>query len=308
MTDVDCFQILASLLSTSNRNAVLGMQDGLDKAKIMAIQLLEDNQVLQTHDSRTYSMQLQYAQILHNHGSWNDAAVIQKSVLARRKQCEKCDDPEKLVEALRSYAQSLMKLGDVIESKRILEEALEICKASLKPENVHTLDCKEALAMLHKIEGHTEEAIKVSNEVLKTRRDSLGDTCPQTIGTLSDLAVYLALASHWEESMDMIDRARILATRNLNNQDVVNISVHLNASYLSGVVRLPVTERDERVVAVERGGRIIAIERGERGAWAPISNLADEDHDRNHESNGYSRWRVVVAAARYLRNQVSHTR
>jgi hypothetical protein len=80
----------------------------------------------------------------------------------------------------------------------------------------------------------------------------------------------------------------------------VNISVHLNASYLSGVVRLPVTERDERVVAVERGGRIIAIERGERGAWAPISNLADEDHDRNHESNGYSRWRVVVAAARYL--------
>jgi tetratricopeptide (TPR) repeat protein len=152
-----------------------------------------------------------------------------------------------------------MALGDISEAKNLLKEALKICRTSLAPGNMHALDSKEALAVLHKIEGHTTEAIEVSNEVLRIRQESLGNTYPQTIGTMSDLALYLALASRWEESMEMIDRAKILARENLNNQDAVNITVHLNASYLSGLMCLPVTERGERVVAIERGGRILAI-------------------------------------------------
>lgn len=251
-------------------------------------------------------MQLQYAQILYNQGSLDEAAGIRRRVLDGRRQRTELEHPSKLVEALRSYAESLMVSGDAIEPRALLEEALDICKTSLEPENMHTLDCQKALAKLHKIEGRTAEAIKVGYEVLKIREESSGDTCPETIGIMSDLAVYLALASRWEESKEMIYRAEELAKENLSDHDAVKLSVALNASTLSGAMCLPAAESGERVAVTERGERVFATLRGERTVEEPQSTLADRSHDRDHKSCRQSLWRIMSTPARYLRSWVPH--
>ena len=251
--------MLTSLLSTSNRNAVLGIHDGTDKVITLATQLLEDYEILERLDSCAFSMRLKYARILHNHGSLNKAATIQQSVLHRRRQNKEKEDPQLLIEALRSYAWSLMALGDVYQSRGVLEEALDICEASLEPGSMHTLDCKRAVAALQNLEGSTTEAIKMSKEVLRAEQESSNHAKSRIVSIMSDLAVYLAIASHWEESWETISGAKDFAEKNLRQQDAVNLSVDLNTLTLSRVLRLPVAERSGQIIAAERGGRVIAI-------------------------------------------------
>jgi len=263
MDDVNCFQYLAGLLFKSNRDAALQYHHGLDEAKIMATQLFVDNRILQRHNSPACYMQLDYAQILYNHGSLNEAARIRKRVLDEMRQRTKLVHPSKLVEALSSYAESLMVSGDNTEPSALLKKALDVCKTSLRPENMHTLNCQKALAKLHKMEGCTEKAIKVSREVLEIQEKSSDDTDPETAGAMSDIAVYLALASRWEESMDMIYRAEGHAKENLSDDNVVKFSVALNSSSLIRAMCLPAAERGGRVVVTERGGRVFATLRDE---------------------------------------------
>lgn len=258
MIDRQCSKILASLISTSNRNAVLGIQEDASKVRTIATHLLEDYQIFQRDESCAFSMRLEYARILHNHSLLNDAVAIQQSVLRWRRQHREEEDPRLLIEALHSYAHSLMALGNTSKSRDVLGEALNICNVSLKPQSMHTLACKEALAALHNSEGNTKEAIEISKEVLRAAQECADNLRSRIIGTMSDLAVYLALASHWKESWEMISRAKDFANNSLRQQDIANLSVHLNASTLSGLMRLPVTGRSRRIVAAQRGGRVIA--------------------------------------------------
>jgi tetratricopeptide (TPR) repeat protein len=283
LNDPIYFRSLDGLLSTSSQHAVLGNQSGLDEAKTMATQLLKVNGIFERNDSPAFSLRLTYAQILYNQGSLDDAARIRQDVLAWRRRNKEPQYPWKLVEALRSYAESLMVPRDTTklnQAMALLKEALIICETSLDPENMHTLDCKEALAELHKIEGRTAEAIKVGYEVLKIREKSSGDTYLKTMRTMSNLAVYLALASRWEESEQMISRAKRLANEHLNN-----------ATSLSGAKRLPATER---------GGEVVE---------GTQSTLVDRSRDSNHKSCRHSLWRRIMSApARYLHSLVRMTR
>lgn len=306
MDDSECLRYFSGLLSTSSRDAVLQSQGGLNEAKTMATRLYVDNRIFRRRDFRACSMQLQYAQILYNQGSLDEAAGIRRRVLDGRRQRTELEQPLELVEALRSYAESLMVSGDTTGSRALLNEALYICKTSLEPENMHTLDCQKALAKLHKIEGRTAEAIKVCYEVLKIREKSSGDTCPETIGTMSDLAVYLAFASRWEESMKTISCAEGLAKKNLGDHDVVKLSVALNASSLIGAMSLPAAERGGRVAVTERGERVFATLRGERIVEEPQSTLADRSHVRDHKSRRHSLWNFMSAPARYLSSRIPH--
>jgi tetratricopeptide (TPR) repeat protein len=294
MIDKQCSKILASLVSTSNRNAVLSMQDDTNKIRNIATQLLEDYQIFQRDDSCTFSMRLEYARILHNHRLLNDAIAIQQSVLRWRRQHREEEDSRLLIEALRSYALSLMALGSYSKSRDVLEEALNVCNASLKPESIHTLGCKEALAALRNSEGNTEEAIEISKEVLRTAQECADSSQSQIIGTMSDLAIYLALASRWKESWKTIGRAKDIAENSLRQQDIANLWVHLNASTLSGVMRLPVVERSGQVVAAERGGRVIATLRDKRVAEQLSANPTREYRGRGHDSYKQRLWNGVT--------------
>ena len=308
MDDVNCFQYLAGLLFKSNRDAVLQNRYGLDEVKTMATQLFVENRILQRHDSRARFMQLEYADILYNHGSLDEAARIRKRVLDEMQRLTEPEDPWELVKALRSYAESLMVSGDTTGSRALLNEALDICKTSLEPEDMHTLDCQKALAKLNMMEGCIEKAIEVSREVLKVREESSGDTYSETTGAMSDLAVYLALVSRWEESMEMIYRAEGHAKENLSDNDVMKLSVALNSSSLIGAMCLPAAERGGRVVVTERGGRVFATLRDERTVEEPQSNLVDRSRDRDHKSCRRSLWKIISTPARYLRSLVSHTK
>ena len=294
MTDKECSEILASLISTSNRNTALGMQDDTNKVGTIAFQLLEDHQIFQRDDSCAFSMQLEYARILHNNMLLDDAVTIQQSVLDWRRQRREEEDPRLLIEALRSYALSLMALGSYSKSRDVLEEALNVCNASLKPESIHTLGCKEALAALRNSEGNTEEAIEISKEVLRTVQKCADSSQSQIISTMSDLAVYLALASHWEESWKMISDAKHFAKTCLRPQDIVDLSVHLNASTISKVMCLPQAERSGQVVAAERGGRVIATLRDKRAAEQLSANLTRDHRGRGHNSYTQRLWNGVT--------------
>ena len=136
MDDVHCRLYLASLLYKSSRDAVLQNQPGLDEVKTMATELFVENEIHQRHDSRALLMQLEYAEILYNHGSLDEAARIRQRVLYEMQQLTEPEDPWKLVMALRSYAESLMASGDTTEPSALLKEALDICETSLKPENM----------------------------------------------------------------------------------------------------------------------------------------------------------------------------
>jgi hypothetical protein len=294
MTDAKCSKMLASLLSTSNRNAVLDMQDDTNKVRDIATQLLEDHQIFQRDDSCAFSMRLEYARILHNHRLLNDAVAIQQSVLRWRRQHREEEDPRLLIEALRSHALSLMALGSINKSRDVLDEALNVCKASLEPGSMHTLNCKEALAALHNSERNTKEAIEISKEVLRTVQECADSSQSQIISTMSDLAVYLALASHWEESWKMISDAKDFAKTCLRPQDIVDLSVHLNASTISKVMCLPQTERSGQVVAAERGGRVIATLRDKRAVEQLSANLTREHRGRGHNSYKQRLWNGVT--------------
>ena len=278
--DKHCSKILASLASTSNLNTVLGTQD--DTNKVRTTQLLEDYQIPQRNDSCAFSMLLEYARILHNHRLLKDAVAIQESVLGWRRQHREDEDSRLLIEALRSYALSLMALGKISESRDVLEEALKVCSVSLKPESIHTLGCKETLAALRNSEGNTEEAIEITKEVLSIAQDCADISKSQIIGTMSDLAVYLAVASHWEESWKTISGAKDFAKTCLRPQDIVDLSVHLNALTISQVMCLPHTERSGRVVAAERGGRVIATLSDKRAVEQLLANSMSEDRGRGH--------------------------
>jgi tetratricopeptide (TPR) repeat protein len=304
MGDVHCHLYLAGLLHQSSRYAVLQYRHGLDEAKARATQLFVDNKILQRHDSGARLMQLEYAQILYNQGSLNEAASIRRRVLDGGRQDTKAEHPWMLVKALRSYAESLMVLGNTTklnQAMALLKEALDICKTSLDSDNMHTLDCQKALAKLHKIEGRTAKAIEVSREVLEIREKSLGDTYPETTGAMSDLAVYLALASRWEESMEMLRRAEGHAKENLSDDDIMRLSVALNTSSLIGAMCLRAAERRERLVFTERGEGVFVTLRGE-----PQSTLADRSHNRDHKSRRHSLWKMMNAPARYLCSRILH--
>jgi tetratricopeptide (TPR) repeat protein len=307
MDDLSCFQYLAVLVFESNRHAILQYHRGLDEAKTMATQLFVDNKIFQRHDDLADAMQLQYAQILYNQGSLDEAARIRQLVLDATRQRTELEHSWELVEALRFYAESLMVSRDTAEPRALLKEALDICKTSLEPGNMHTLDCKRALAKLHKIEGRTEKAIEICYEVLKIEEEFSGDTYPNTIGTMSDLAVYLALASRWEESWEMNGRAVGLAKENLSDHDVVRLSVALNASFLIEAMCLSAAERHRRVVVVtERGGRVFATLRGERTVEEPQSTLARRSHNRDRNSRRHSLWKIMSAPARYLCSRIPY--
>jgi tetratricopeptide (TPR) repeat protein len=304
MGDVHCRQYLAGLLFESSRHAVTRNQPSLDKVKTTATQLFVENGIHQRHDSGARLMQLEYAEILYNHGSLDEAARIRQRVLYEMQQLTEPEDPWMLVKALRFYAESLMVLGNTTklnQAMALLKEALDICKTSLDSDNMHTLDCQKALAELHAIEGRTAEAIKVSREVLEIQEKSSGDTYPETTGAMSDLAAYLARASHWEESMNMSSRAVKHAMENLSDDNVVKFSVIRNSSSLIGAMCLPAAERGGRVVVTKRGGRVIVTLGGE-----PQSTLADRSHKRDHKSRSHSLWKIVSAPVRYLCNRILH--
>ena len=116
----------------------------------------------------------------------------------------------------------------------------------------------------------------------------------QIIGTMSDLAVYLALAFHWEESWKLICNAEDFAKTCLRPQDIVGLSVHLNASTISKVMCLPQTERSGQVVAAERGGRIIATLRDKQAFEQLLANLTREHRGRGHNSYKQRLWNGVT--------------
>ena len=116
----------------------------------------------------------------------------------------------------------------------------------------------------------------------------------QIIGAMSDLAVYLALASRWKESWNTIGRAKDIAENSLRQQDITNIWVHLNASTLSGVMRLSIVERSGQVVAVERGGRVIATLRDKRAAEQLSASLTREHRGRGHTSYKQRLWNGAI--------------
>jgi tetratricopeptide (TPR) repeat protein len=309
MDDLNCRHYLAVLLFQSDRDAILQDYRGLEEVKTKATQLFRENKILERHDPLACFMQLEYAEILYNHGSLDEAARIRQRVLDETRQCAEPDKPWRLVRALRSYAESLMVSGDTAGSRALLNEALVICKTSLEPENMHALECQKALAKLHKIDGRTAEAIEVSYDILKIQETSSGNTYPETTGAMSDLAVYLALASRWEESMEMICRAEGHAKENLSDNDVMKIPVALNSSFLIGAMCLPAAERDGRgVVVTERGGRVFATLRGERIVEEPQSTLADRSHGRDHKSLRRSLWNFMSVPARYLCRRIPHMR
>jgi tetratricopeptide (TPR) repeat protein len=134
--DAIYFPWLEGLLSTSNGHALLENQIGLDEAKTEATKAIEDNLIFERTDSSALSLQLIYAQILYNQGSRDDAARIRQDVSVRRRQNKEPEYHWRLVDALRSYADSLTVSGDTSESRALLKEALDICKPSLKPENM----------------------------------------------------------------------------------------------------------------------------------------------------------------------------
>jgi tetratricopeptide (TPR) repeat protein len=272
------------------------MQDDTNKVGTIAFQLLEDHQIFQRDDSCAFSMQLEYTRILHNNRLLNDAVTIQQSVLDRQRQRREEEDPQLLIETLRSYALSLMALGRIRESRDVLDEALNVCNGSLKSESMRTLNCKEALAALHHSEGNAEEAIEISKEVLRTVQEYADSSQSQITGTMSDLAVYLALASRWKESLETIGRAKDIAKNSLRQHNIANLSVHLNASTLSGVMRLPVAERSGRIVAAQRGGRVIATLSDKRVVKEPLANLTGGIRDHGHDLSRQRLWETVTKA------------
>lgn len=86
MDDTDLFFILTPLASFSNRYAILRDHNDLNEAKAIATRLLVGNGISQRTDSRAFTWQLRIAHVLHNQGSFDEAAEIRRRVLHQRRQ------------------------------------------------------------------------------------------------------------------------------------------------------------------------------------------------------------------------------
>ncbi|KAM0714561.1 hypothetical protein Q7P37_009857 [Cladosporium fusiforme] len=288
MDDPDLFFLLTPLASFSDRYAILQNHDDLDEAKYEATRLLVQNGISQRTDSRAFSLQLRIAHILHNQGSLDEAAEIRRSVLHQRRQHARREGPQKMSETLMSYAQSLMVLDKTNESRALLIEALEICESTFGPEDSNTLQCKKAMAELYRIEGRTTEAIDIGFEVLRILEES-GDPL-SAIGTMSDLAVYLALASREKESIQMLHRASSLATEHLPTNDAASLSIALNITAL-----VAATGKDGQIVACLRGGRVIAGRSG--GPVVATQEAPRVVEKRTLISSYHSLWKTAATSA-----------
>ena len=109
---------------------------------------------------------------------------------------------EPLVEAeiRQALAETYWALGDYGGGVRHAEKALDFYRTASGPEDAHTLDCMNTLAVLYKYQSRYEEAESLYVKTLEGRRRVLGREHVDTLETMDNLATLLTAQGRLDEA------------------------------------------------------------------------------------------------------------
>jgi eukaryotic-like serine/threonine-protein kinase len=129
------------------------------------------------------------------------------------------NDPELRAQMMYVMGDVYDNLGLYARAQLLLQEAMEIQKHVLGPENPDTLKSANELANILHDEGHYPEAERLHGETLDIRRRVLGPENPGTLISTSNLAGVLADESHYAEAEKLYRRTLDVQRRVLGPED-----------------------------------------------------------------------------------------
>ena len=138
-------------------------------------------------DRRTLQVYNNLALVLDDQGETEAARQLFAQVLEIRRG-QPGTPPEKIASSLNNLSTAI---DDPDESLELLEESLWYYRRAYSEDHPAILDVKHNLARNLWKKGDSEAAIPIFREVLKTRREVLGDHHPRTLKVISQLAVLL---------------------------------------------------------------------------------------------------------------------
>ncbi len=120
-------------------------------------------------------------------------------------------DPEEQAQMASVMGKVYENLGLYARAQTLLQEAADVRRLVLGPNNPQTLESKTDLAWIIQHQGHYAQADTLLRQALAAELRVLGPVNPQTIKTTSDLAVVLSDEGHYPEAEKMF--REVLASR-----------------------------------------------------------------------------------------------
>jgi eukaryotic-like serine/threonine-protein kinase len=121
-------------------------------------------------------------------------------------------DPELQAQMMHVMGDVYDNLGLYSRATSLEQQAVEIRKRVLGPENPDTLKSENNLAVLLAREGRYPQAEQLARETLDVSRRVLGPDNPLTLGSMSNLAILLDHEGHLEEA-EQLDRQTLDVSR-----------------------------------------------------------------------------------------------
>ena len=206
-----------TLRTLSNMGIVLAAQGRLSEAETCWTELLERRRRLKGEDHPDYLSSLgNLGVVLQDQGKLAQArSMMEKSVAADRRRLG-----DRHVDTLTSIVQmaSLLKdMGELEAAEKLQRECYE-GRLALGDEYANTLRAKAGLAAIMHARGERMESQRLISEALADQRRLLGESDPDTIGSLRMLGLMKRDEGAFAEAIEYEREALQLAREHLSNE------------------------------------------------------------------------------------------
>ena len=145
------------------------------------------------------------------------AEVLDRS--AKELQGKFAGDPPTKAKLLQAVGESYVGLGLFRESIPLLEQARDLCSASLGREHSDTIDAMATLAGAYRAAGLSDEAVRLDEEVLKLRKARPGPDQDSTLNAMFSLSEDYFLLKRIDEAVQLKEEALKLGKAALGTED-----------------------------------------------------------------------------------------
>ena len=182
-----------ALVNNNLAMTYLDMNKLKDAETYMNMSLTEAIKVIKEEESNYIKLQINLANIYRFQKKYSESEQLYlKAIDIKEKKLGKHPD---LAHLKKGLAQLYMEMGKTTEVEKLLQSAYDIDKRKLGENNPATLSILQELANYHRFNAHPAQACELLYKVVEKKKEIYGETHPNYIQALEDLAL-----AQWEYS------------------------------------------------------------------------------------------------------------
>jgi CHAT domain-containing protein len=164
----------------------------------MLISLTEAKKALKENESNYIKLQINLANIYKFEKKYNESeALYLKAIEVKEKKLGAHPD---LAHLKKGLAQLYMEMGKISEVEKLLTSAYGIDKRKLGEKNPATISVQQELANFYRFTNNNSKALELITEVVAFKKEIYGETHPNYIQALEDLALTQWQASRFTDA------------------------------------------------------------------------------------------------------------